>query len=65
MDIVGRYGVAQTRQLRIQSEDDVKINFILKNQEILGYRINPYFLTRYELDMFYKKLYRELQEYYN
>ena len=31
MDIVGRYGVAQTKQLRIQSEDDVKINFILKN----------------------------------
>ena len=31
MDIAGRYGVEQTRQLRIQSEDDVKINFILKN----------------------------------
>ena len=65
MDIAGRYGVAQARQFRIQSEDDVKINFILKNQGILGYRINPYSLTRYELDMFYKKLYRELQEYYN
>ena len=31
MDIAGRYGVAQARQFRIQSEDDVKINFILKN----------------------------------
>ena len=65
IDNVGRYGVEQSRQYRIQSEDNVKINFILKNQGILGYRINPYNLTRNELDMFYNKLYRELQEYYN
>ena len=65
IDNVGRYGVEQSRQYRIQSEDNVKINFILQNQGILGYRINPYNLTRNELDMFYNKLYRELQEYYN
>jgi len=65
IDNVGRYGVEQSRQYRIQSEDNVKINFILKNQGILGYRINPYNVTRNELDMFYNKLYRELQEYYN
>ena len=65
IDNVGRYGVEQSRQYRIQSEDNVKINFILKNQGILGYRINPYNLTRNELDIFYNKLYRELQEYYN
>ena len=71
MKCVGDHAVAQSRRARIQSQqysqqyiDNQKIEFILENQKILGYRINPYSLTRYELDAFYNQLYRELKEYY-
>ena len=55
-----RYQVQQNRQQYI---DNQKIKFILENQRRLGYRINPYSLNRYELDLVYKKLINELQEY--
>ena len=71
MKYVGENACRQTRQYGIQSQqysqqyiDNQKINFILENQKILGYRINPYSLTRNELDFFYNKLYSELEEYY-
>ena len=66
-----KYAVDQSNLYRYQAQqnkqqyiDNQKIKFILENQGMLGYRINPYSLTRYELDLFYNKIYRELQEYY-
>ena len=64
------YASAQSQLYRYQAQqdsqqyiDNQKIKFILENQRMLGYRINPYSLTRYELDLVYKKLYNEVQEY--
>ena len=60
-----KYFQSQTQQNKQQILDNLKIQFISENQRMLGYKINHYSLTKYELDLFYKKLYRELEEHYD